>query len=202
MDFDPYTEDGGDEAPQSTLPYPTDSEVKVLGINLDRFMTLDTHCVEHRKKAQMRLGILARISRRKWGLETGVLQIMHDTIVTSLLRYGLVVMGSCLPPDLVNKIDVCVVNVAARRITGLDSSVRIESLHFLAATSSYQNLYILHRAKVVGAILRAEGSSAKNRREKEIGGPEARRRRKRPQLAHNAMEDANIQQNTGLGARG
>ena len=78
-------------------------------------------------------------------------------------------VGSCLPPDLMSGVDTGVVNVAARRITGLDSSVRLESLHFLASTSSCQNLYILHCAEIVDAVLRAQGSSAKNRLEQEIG---------------------------------
>ena len=98
-----------------------------------------------------------------------ILQITHDAVITSLLRYGLVVVGSCLLPYVVSRIDACIVNVAARRITGLDGTVRLESLHFLASTSSYQNLYMLHCAEFADAVLRAEGSSAKKRLEQEIG---------------------------------
>ena len=59
----------------------------------------------------------------------------------------------------VSKIEVCISNVATRRITGLGRSVRIESSHFLAATSSYRNLYLVASADLVDAILRVEGGS-------------------------------------------
>ena len=80
------------------------------------------------------------ISGLQWGLETDILQITHDAIITSLLRRGLLVTGSSIPPELLSTIGTNVTYVAARRILGLDRTVRIETLLFLAAASSYQNL--------------------------------------------------------------
>ena len=117
----------------------------------------------------MRLGILAKISRAKWGLETGIPQFTNDPIITSLLRYGTTLFGSCMPPDQVSRIDTCVINVASHRITGLDRTTRIETLRFLAATSSYHNRYTLHCAGMIDAILRAEGCEAQWRLRGEIG---------------------------------
>ena len=83
-----------------------------------------------------------------------MLQITHDSITTSLQQYGPMFLGGCRPPGPINKIEVRMTNVAARRVTGLGRSVRIEPPHFLAATSIYQNLYIICRAEPVGAIFR------------------------------------------------
>ena len=69
------------------------------------------------------------------------MRITHDAIITSPLRYGLVVFGSCCPDDLANRVDTAIINTAARRISGLPLSTRIEVLHFLAGTRSSRNLY-------------------------------------------------------------
>ena len=105
------------------LPYPPSEVVRVPGILIDRFGTMDEHFLGHRTKAQVRHGLLARASRTNWGLEIGVLQITHDAIITSVLRFGLVMLDSCFPHDLADKIDTCIANVAARKVCGLDPSV-------------------------------------------------------------------------------
>ena len=96
-------------------PSPLGETVKVLGVYLDSHMTLDEHFRALMSKAQMRQGILARVARMTWGLDTAVLRVTHDALITSLLRFGLVVTGSCMPDDLMNKIDTRVINVASRR---------------------------------------------------------------------------------------
>ena len=107
-------------------------------------------------KSRVRQGILASISHRKWGLEATVLRMTHEALANSLLRYGLNVMGSCMPEDLINSIDVHVVNPAARRISGLSSHTRIEALHFLAGALSCRNLYIGHTASFLHSALLAQ----------------------------------------------
>ena len=112
---------------------------------------------------------MAGVAHRKWGLETTVLRISSDAIISSLLRYGLTVLGSGLPEDLVNKIDVQIINTTARRITGLHPSTRIEILHFLAGTHTYKNLYIRHCANFLHSTLTAHGSHIQTRMRGELG---------------------------------
>ena len=76
-------------------------------------------------------------------------------MIVSLLRYGQVVIGSCLPQDLFLKMETHLANVAARRVGGVDRSTRIEALHFLAGTMSYRNMYVMHCAELMDASLRA-----------------------------------------------
>ena len=90
--------------------------MRILGVQMDPFMSLDGHWQTLVHKAQGRMGVLARLARRKWGLDTVVLKMTHDSVVTSLLRYGLVITGSCMPPDLMAKTETHVTNVAARRV--------------------------------------------------------------------------------------
>ena len=92
----------------------------------------------------------------------------HDAVITSLLRYALSLVGSCLPSDLFRKVDTMIVNVAARKIGGLSRTTRIESLHFLAGTFSMSNLFAIHCAELLDLCLRATGSHIKTRLENEL----------------------------------
>ena len=81
----------------------------------------------------------------------------------SLLRYGNVIMGSCMPPDLIRKIDTQVINVAARGICGADRSIRIETLHFLTGVHGIRNQYVVRSALMLDSILRATDRSIRAR---------------------------------------
>ena len=144
--------------PQSELdargfPYPPVSEMKVLGVYLDSRMALDEHFQMLSHKAQLRQGILARAAVASWDLDALVLKVTHDALITGLLRYALVLTGSGLPDDLLNKIDSWGVNVASRRILGLPLITRIEALRFLAGTRSIRNLYAQLRGKFPHTLL-------------------------------------------------
>ena len=89
--------------------------------------------------------------------------------MTSLLRYGVIVTGSCLPDDLVNRLDTAVINTAARRINGLPLSTRIETLHFLSNTHSMRNMYVQHCALFVRRTLQTPNSTIEARKNREIG---------------------------------
>ena len=78
------------------------------------------------------------------------------------------VTGSCLPPDLCDKIDTCVLNVAARRILGVSQAARIGVLHMVANTHTFKNHYVVHCALRLDAVLRASNSSIKERIEREL----------------------------------
>ena len=65
----------------------------------------------------------------------------------------MVLTGSGLPDDLLNKIDSWGVNVASRRILGLPLITRIEALRFLGGTRSIRNLYAQLRGKFPHTLL-------------------------------------------------
>ena len=75
------------------------------------FFAIDDHFKGIAAKAQLREGVLSKVADTRWGIEAGVLKIAHDAVITSLLRYGLVVTGSRSPSDLLHRI-----NAAARKI--------------------------------------------------------------------------------------
>ena len=171
LDFDPedtiphiVDERSGTEG----FPYPVADEMAILGITFDPHMTLDAHFKVLLAKAQLRQGILTRVARTSWGLETTILKVTHDALLTSLLRYGLVVMGSCIPDDLMDKLDTQIINVAARRIVGLPITTRVEALHFIAGTHSSRNLYSYHCAVFLHSTLVCHGSGLRGQIQKEI----------------------------------
>ena len=171
LDFHPNQETPTEPRPKDLdrpFPYPLSSALKVLGITIDRHFTFDSHCSALLAKSRTRQGILSSVAHRGWGLETAVLRITHDALVTSLLRYGLNILGSTMPEDLINRIDVLVINPAARRITGLETHTRIEVLHFLAGTQSYRNLYVCHSASFLHSSMMVPGSQIRTRLEGEI----------------------------------
>ena len=64
--------------------------------------------------------------------------------------------------------DSQIINPAARRISGLPLSTRIESLHLLAGTQTIRNLYIQHCAEFVHASITAENSYIQTRLQSEL----------------------------------
>ena len=150
------------------FPFPMTATMRVLGVTLDPYLTLDAHYEGIIAKAQMRQGILSRVAGYKWGLETGILRMTHDAVIGSLLRYALVLTGSCLPPDLLRKINTQVVNIAARKVGGLSRSARIESLHYTVGTTTVYNLYVRHCAEFMDACLRAPNSTVNKRLRREL----------------------------------
>ena len=141
------------------LPFPPTAEARVLGVQIDYLMTMDRQVGDQRAKALLRQGLLARASRQSWGLGTGLLRVTHSAVITSILRYGLAVLGSCMPPDLFDKLGTCVADVAARRVTVLLRRPRIGTLRIPAATQPYADLYVTHCAELADAGPRVEGSS-------------------------------------------
>ena len=119
--------------------FPLEEEVKVLGITIDRMMALDQHHSTILSEALVRRGILGRGASTVWGLEWGVLKMTHDSVICSLLRYAQGFVGFYLLQDLFEKMDTRIINVAARKISELELSARIDSLHFLSGTWSYSN---------------------------------------------------------------
>ena len=106
--------------------------MRVLGVALDRFLALDDQFANIASKSLDRQGILTRAANAFRGLEWGVLRTTHDSVICSLVRYALGLVETCLPPDLFAKIDTRIPNIAARRITGLSRSARIEPPHYQA----------------------------------------------------------------------
>ena len=89
-------------------------------------MMLGDHLTSLLARAQIRQAILRRIGNTNWGVEVGVLKIAADSIIGSLLRYGSAIFGSCMPPNLIRKIDTQVINAAARGVCAADRSMRKE----------------------------------------------------------------------------
>ena len=171
LDFDPM-EDLPISPPEGTtrhpFPFLLADEVRILGVLFDRHLTMDGQYASILAKARLRQAILSRVSHTTWGLETLVLKVTYDAIMSSLLRYGLTVLGSCWPEDLANAMDVNIANTFSRKITGLPRTVRIESLHFLADANSYRNPFIRHCAQFVHSALVSHGSLSRERIRKEI----------------------------------
>ena len=129
----------------------------------DKQFTLDDHAHSLLKCSQLRQGIRSRVARATWGLHTTEIRITHDATVSSLLRYGPTLTGSCVPNDVMNKVDTQIFNIASRRIVGLPLSVRVASLHFISATHSLRNLYIRQCAMFVHLTLVSHKSHIRQR---------------------------------------
>ena len=172
VDFDPWTSSGETTEMQirKRFPVPLTETIKILGVVFDTYLTLDDHHLGLVTRAQIRQAILKKIGSLKWGVEVGILRITSESVIGSLLRYGTVVIGSCMPPDLLRKIDTQVINIAARRICGADRTIRIETLHFLTGGHNAKNRYVARCALMLDSILRATNSGIKSRITAELCG--------------------------------
>ena len=87
LDFDP-----GRSIPAEDMnfwdgfPYPAAEYMETLGLTAVMHFALDDYYQDIVNRAQMRQGILSRVARCKWGMDTGVMKMTHDAVITSLLR--------------------------------------------------------------------------------------------------------------------
>ena len=171
LDFDPYEDPQPSKDNRSWLPpfpFPLADEIKILGVTFDRHGSFDGHFAQVLAKARIRQGLLARVSHYSWGLETTILQITHDAVILSLVRYGLAILGSCYPEDLANQMDIQIINTASRKVADLPKTTRIETLHFSNNTWSFRNIFIRHCAHMVHLALTSHNSLLQRRIQREL----------------------------------
>ena len=80
-------------------PYPLSDDLEVLGITLDTHFPLDAPFERLLAWPRVRQSIPARIFRTTWRLDTMVLRVTRNALLTSILRYGLILTGSSFPDD-------------------------------------------------------------------------------------------------------
>ena len=79
------------------FPYPIAENMRVLGVQLAEWFSLDSYYQALFSRAQVRQGVLAKVAHSSWGLETSILRVTHGAIITSLLRYGLTLVAHASP---------------------------------------------------------------------------------------------------------
>ena len=77
----------------------------------------------------------------------------RDALLTNVVGHGLISSGSCIPDDLLNRLDTQAINVAARRLSGLPRITRIEALRSASGTHSSRNHYAHHCALFLHSTL-------------------------------------------------
>ena len=157
------------ETDRPVLPYGEVEQFKLLGIEFDKGFTFEGHLQKVLGKAKMRLAILSKVSSYTWGLETGVLRATGKALVTSLLRYGLAVIGSGLTERNMRLLDTRVTNVLARKICGVGQAARLPILHAASGTMAVHNLFIQRCAEMLNIALKAENSSIQQRLRRWLG---------------------------------
>ena len=85
---------------------------------------------------------MAQLGTRKWCIEAGVLKRTHNALIACLAGYGFVTSASHAFGKLMNLLDAKPANIAARRMTGVHRSARLEVLMPAAALIYTRNLYI------------------------------------------------------------
>ena len=88
-----------------------------------------------------------------------MLRLARDAPVVSLIRYGPVVVGSGTCEQSLHSLEVCVLNVPARKILSVGRSAGLPVLHATAGVLSEHNPYLQQCASLTDLSLRAEGSS-------------------------------------------
>ena len=146
------------EGIKDNLPYKYMKTIKLLGLQLDERLGFATHLAGILQKAIVRHGIMAQLASTTWGLEAGVLRSTHIALITSLIRYGFTTYGGHIYEKLMDRLDVQVSNIAARRITGVHKSARLEVLMPTAGLISARNMFIQQCGGMVIRALEAHNS--------------------------------------------
>ena len=75
------------------LPYTYTSVFRVLGVTFDERLCFADHVAGVLRRVLIRQGVLAQLVHRTWRLAVAVIRSTHSALITSLIRYGLVVTG-------------------------------------------------------------------------------------------------------------
>ena len=124
-------------------------------MDLDEAFGFASHVDNAVQRAMVRHRVMAQLARSLWGLEAGILRSTHAAVITSLVRFGLVVTRSYAYEALIRRLETQDANVAARRTTGVSRAARLEVLRSVADILSARNLYVQQCALLVGRALRA-----------------------------------------------
>ena len=79
------------------------------------------------EKPEIRLAVRARVAVSTWGLETPTLRLSHDALFATLVRYGVVLLGSALAEIRPSSCEKDIAEIAARRFTGRASKLGYRS---------------------------------------------------------------------------
>ena len=124
------------------LPFEWRDKIRVLGVLLDPLLTYTDHIQSLIRRARVRHSVMTSLSRSNWGLETGILRATHNALLVSLTRYGFVTVGSGAYESDMKTLETRHTNLAARRVLGLGTTARLETLFATADLLSAHNLYI------------------------------------------------------------
>ena len=103
----------------------------------------------------MGLGVMARLAKSTWCLESRTLRSTRATLFTRLAGYGFVDFASGAYKQNLRHLETQLVNVPARRITGISRSARLAAQHMTAQVPSAHNQYIRACALTLDRALRA-----------------------------------------------
>ena len=134
--------------------------MKILGVIFDEQFSFKEHFDRLLERAQIRMGIITRLSGHKWGLETRMLRLTGQSLVISLLKYGYAITGSGITELQLRQLNTRLLNPLARRTVGVGPSARPPVLFAMAGTLTSHNTYIQQCGEMLNRILRANGSSA------------------------------------------
>ena len=145
------------------FPYKHVESFRLLGVTFDNKFSFGAQLERVLSLSKKRLAIMGKVAGFAWGLETNMLRLTGDTLITSLLRYGLAVVGSGLSDDSMRRINTCVLNVMARKIIGVNRTARVPVLHAVSGILSVHNLFVQHCASMLDLSLRASNSTIQTR---------------------------------------
>ena len=145
------------------FPYKNTESFRLLGVTFDNKFSFGAQLERVLSLSKKRLAIMGKVAGFAWGLETNMLRLTGDTLITSLLRYGLAVVGSGLSDEAMRRVNTCVLNVMARKIVGVNRTARVPILHAVSGILSIHNLFIQHCASMLDLSLRASNSTIQTR---------------------------------------
>ena len=128
--------------------------IKVLGLLIDDRMGFGQHVEKIIDRAKIRKGLLSRVSGFSRCLDTGVMKMAAETLISSLLCYAPAVFGAIAYEQRLKKIDAAVINSMAREVLGAGILARLITLRAAAGVKSMRNLFLLHCAELLDSSLR------------------------------------------------
>ena len=141
------------EALKTSLPYAWAGTDKIVGMRFDVRWGFGKQADGILRRAGLRQGIMAILSRCTWVLEAGSLRFTHSALLTSLITYGFVVMGAGAYVEGFLRLGTGAASVTARRITGISRSARLHGLRVAAGVWSVRNLYLQRVAMALQWVL-------------------------------------------------
>ena len=135
-------------------PYTWKPSIKILGVIFTPSMAFEEHAEVVTTACQARMGVLRRIAGSSWGIGLPMAVSAYKALILTKISYAIAAFGPFMSPEDIRKIDISVVHIASRMVTGVGRSTRTEAHLMVSGLLQFRTLLLRRCALLLDSVFR------------------------------------------------